>query len=264
MGIVLSMKMGFKYISASISLSLLILIVGVILQWLQISVGSLVDWVIGIASFWWLLIIVTIPWNVYFDAREAIAEAAISQEKDIHIDTKQLNYVKKVSRWSILIAIALHIFSAIGLYTLAATGISAVGYVSSGATLLLTALRPVIRGYQYLATRLASIRQQIKYPREDVLELRKRVKTIEKSLKNLATQMDTQNPHSLVAKQQIEWQETRQELRHLKALIEQLEAKNAVEHEQLSRETKTAIAQLNEDSQVLNNVREIIRFFKTA
>ena len=59
-----------KYISFSISLSILGLFVGGIVQWLDISVGSLIDWLIGIASFWWLLI--TIPWNIYFDARETI------------------------------------------------------------------------------------------------------------------------------------------------------------------------------------------------
>ena len=244
--------------------SCLILIVGIVLKALHISVGSLIDWTIGFASFWWLLVIVTVPWNVYFDAREALAEAAISQDKGLDIDTKQLGYVSKIARWSIIVAIALHLLSAIGLYILAATGISVVGYVSSGATLLLTLLRPVIRGYQYLATRLAAIRQQIKYPREDALELRGRVKEIEQALKNVETQIDPKNPHSLVAKQQLEWQETRQELRKLRALLEQLEAKNLVEHERLSRETETAMAQLTEDSQVLNNVREIIRFFKTA
>lgn len=59
-----------KYISFSISLAILAAILAGIIQWLNISAGSLVDWLIGIASFWWLLIIVTIPWNIYFDARE--------------------------------------------------------------------------------------------------------------------------------------------------------------------------------------------------
>ncbi len=38
----------------------------------------------------------------------------------------------------------------------------------------------------------------------------------------------------------------------------------ATSHEQLSREAQNAIAQLNEDSQFLGHVREIIRFVKTA
>ncbi|AFZ37128.1 hypothetical protein Sta7437_3630 [Stanieria cyanosphaera PCC 7437] len=253
-----------KYLSFSIGCSILILLIGLILQWLQVPTGNLVDWLIGIVSFWWLIIIVTLPWNVYFDTRETIAEAAISQQKGIPIEQQQLNYVKKISNWSIIIAILLHLISALVLYLLAVTGISTVGYVSSLATLLLTALRPAIRGYQYLASRLSMIRQQIKYPREDIFELRDRIKQIESSLSIIDSQLNINDPVSLIAKQQQQAQDTRQELHHLKAFVEQLAAKNNLEHEQLARETTTAISQLTEDSQVLNHVREIIHFFKTA
>jgi BMFP domain-containing protein YqiC len=151
------------------------------------------------------------------------------------------------------------LLSGIGLYTLAATGISAVGYVSSGATLLLTALRPAIRAYQYLAVRLSMIREQIKYPREDVVELRVRVSNLEANVAIIREKLDTE-----ANIQQQEVKITRQELARLKALLEKLEAKNQVEHETLSQEAQNAIAQLTEDSQFLNHVREIIRFFKTA
>ena len=248
----------------SIGLGILVLIVGAIGQWLQISAGSLIDWLIGIASFWWLLIIVTIPWNIYFDAREAIADAKVSRKKGLEFEQQQLNYVQKVARWSLVGAIALHGISALALYLLAATGISNVGYVSSSLTLLLTILRPAIRGYQYLTTRLANIRKEIKYPREDAIELRNRVKTLEKSMQHIKAKLDTKNPDSLVSQQQQASQENRHQLARLKALLEELQAKNAVEHEQLAREAHNAIALLNEDSQFLSHVREIIRFVKTA
>jgi hypothetical protein len=254
----------FLYIGFSVGLGFLSLAAFLILQWLHIPAGSLADWFIGIASFYWLLIIVTVPWNVYFDAQEVIAEAATSREKGIAVEEKQVNYVKKAAFWSIIVAIALHFLSAIALYSLAAFGISPVGYVSSVATLLLTALRPAIRAYQYLAFRLARIRQEIQYPREDVIELRHRFNDLEFRVKGLETQMDLENPSSLVAKQQREWQESRQELARLRAVLEQFQAKNEVEHQHLSQEAKTAIAQLTEDGQFLNHVREIIRFFKMS
>jgi hypothetical protein len=136
--------------------------------------------------------------------------------------------------------------------------------VSSGATLLLTALRPAIRAYQYLAVRLSMIRQQIKYPREDVVELRNRVSNLDANVAIIMEKLDRENPNSWAAIQQQEVKITRQELARLKALLEQLQAKNQVEHEALSQEAQNAIAQLTEDSQFLNHVREIIRFFKTA
>ena len=253
-----------RYINFSISLGILVLIVGGILQWLNISAGNLVDWLIGIASFWWLLVIITIPWNIYFDARETLTEAKVSKEKGLEVAQQQLNYVQKVARWSLVGALALHLISALALYLLAATGISNVGYVSSGLTLLLTILRPAIRGYQYLTARLSAIKKEIKYPREDAIELRNRVKTLETALKNIETLLDTKNPDSLVSKQQQASKENRHQLARLLALLEEYEAKNTVSHEQLSREAQNAIAQLNEDSQFLGHVREIIRLVKTA
>jgi hypothetical protein len=254
----------FVYVGISFGLGITALIAYAILQWLHIPVGNFVDWFIGIASFSWLLIIVTVPWNIYFDAREVIAEANISQEKKIPVDQKQLNYVSKVSKISIIVALALHILSALGLYLLSATGISPVGYISSIATLLLTFLRPAVRTYKYLATRLAMIRQQIKYPREDVIELRGKVTQLETDVKQLLKEMDLENADSLVYKQQQEWQTTRKNLANLKAQLEAFDAKNEVAHQYLSQEAKSAISQLTEDGQFLDHVREIIRFFKTA
>jgi hypothetical protein len=253
-----------KYVGFSIFLGILALITGSIVQWFNISAGNLIDWSIGIASFWWLLVIVTIPWNIYFDARETLTEAQISQEKGLEIDLKPLSYVQKIARWSIVGAIALHLISASALYLLAATGISNVGYVSSGLTLLLTILRPVIRGYQYLTARLLAIKNEIKYPREDAIELRNKVKSLETAIEKIESILDTKNPDSLVSRQQQASQENRLASLHQKALLEEYQAKNTVEHERLSRDAKNAIASLSEDSQFLGHVREIIHFIKTA
>lgn len=254
--------LGFLWFCAGCAL----LILGAfgILSWLHIPAGNLVDWLIGIASFWWLMAIVTVPWNIYFDAKEVMAEAATSREKGIKVEEKQVSYVTGVSRWSIVIAIALHLLSALGLYTLAATGISAVGYVSSGATLLLTGLRPAIRGYQYLAARLSMIRQQIKYPREDVIELRQRLAQLEVTVKELVEKLDTSKSNSWATVQERKIQGARQDVANVSAVIEQFQARNKLEHEQLSREAQSAVSQLTEDSQFLNHVREIIHFVKTA
>ena len=254
----------FFYIIYSLIAGILTLAFYGILQWLHLDAGSLTDWLIGIASFWWLIVIVTIPWNVYFEAREVLAETKISQEKGITFDEQKRSYLQKVSFWSLTIAIILHILSTAGLYALAVTGISVVGYVSSGAALLLTFLRPAIRAYQYLAARLAMIRQEIKYPREDVMELRQRFKFLEENVANIERKINPQDNNSLVARLQEDNQQARQDLAKLKAQLEQLQAKNELAHEELSREASQAISQLTEDSQFLGNVREIIRFIKKS
>ncbi|BAY60511.1 hypothetical protein NIES22_05700 [Calothrix brevissima NIES-22] len=252
------------FVSSIAGIVVLVLVAFGLLQWLHIPAGSFLDWIIGGASFWWLLVIVTVPWNVHFQAKEVLAEAARSIEKGIPVDNKQVQYVKLLAKRSLWVALALHLFSAIGLYTLAATGISTVGYISSGAALLLTILRPAIRAYEYLYARLAMIRQEWQYPREDIMELRDRFSALEYKVQRLEEQLDAEEADSIVAKQKRFSDETRRELARLVSNLEELRATNQTEHERLSREARNAIAQLSTDGQFLDHVREIIRFFKTA
>ncbi|MEB3180957.1 MAG: hypothetical protein VKL59_18280 [Nostocaceae cyanobacterium] len=252
------------FISSSLGIVLVVLLAFSVLQWFHVPAGNFLDWVIGGASFWWLLVIVTVPWNVHFQAKAVLAEAGQSQEKNISVDDKQLDYVQRLAKRSFWIAIGLHILSTIGLYTMAATGISAVGYISSGAALLLTGLRPAISAYEYLYARLTMIRQEFTYPREDIIELRSRFNTLEETVSRLEEQLNPEFPYSLAANQQHYAEETRKELARIAANLEAERATNQTDHERLGREARQAIAQLSTDGQFLDHVREIIRFFKQA
>lgn len=256
--------MSANYLSFSFGLIILLLVAFTGLHWLQIPTGSFLDWAIGTVCFGWLLAIVSVPWNIHFEAREVLAEAVLSQELGIAVDEKQIDYVKTLAGRSLWVAIILHILSAIGLYTLAITGISAVGYISSGAALLLTALRPAIRTYKYFAARLVMIRQQFKYPREDVVEVRTRLYSAEETLKRLEEQLNPEDPCSWAATQQRQWEAVRNDLTGIATAMVELQATNQAEHNRLAREAQQAIAQLTTDGQFLEHVREIIRFFKTA
>ncbi|WP_008313342.1 hypothetical protein [Leptolyngbya sp. PCC 6406] len=255
---------GFAF--SSVVLALVLLLVFGLLQWLQVPAGNFLDWVIGTASFWWLLVIVTVPWNIYFDAKGVLAEAAESRRKEITVDMGQVRYVQVVAQRSLWVAIALHGVSALGLYGLAAIGISPIGYISSAAALLLTGLRPAVSFYQYLAMRLSAIRKEVQYPREDVMELRQRVMDMVSQVKDLRYQLNLDQSHSdsWATTQETTLKTLRQDLTNLAAEHRNLMSDNQAAHTQLARDARTAIAQVSEDGRVLENVREIIRFFKSA
>ncbi|BAT55433.1 hypothetical protein NOS3756_44200 [Nostoc sp. NIES-3756] len=255
---------AYFFISSITGIAVTVLVAFGLLQWLHIPAGSFLDWIIGGASFWWLLVIVTVPWNIHFQAKQVLAEAAQSRERDIPVDERQVRYVQSLAKRSLWVALGLHLFSTIGLYTLAATGISSVGYIGSGAALLLTILRPAIRAYEYIYARLTMISQDWKYPREDIVELRNRFVELEEKVRVLEDQFNLEHPYSLAATQQRFADETRKDLAKIGANLEELRAINHNEHERLSREARNAIAQLSTDGQFLDHVREIIRFFKTA
>ena len=257
-------KSLLKFLAAAIVVTLLMLLVFATLSWFQIPSGRFADWVIGLLSFWWLLMIVTVPWNMYFRAKEVLVEAAQSSERRIKVKPEDVDYVTHLARRSLKIALGCHAFSVIGLYLLAAAGISSVGYIGSGAALLLTGLRPALRAYEYIAMRLSIISREIKYPREDVVEVRNRVAALEQQTRDIRAQLDPNEPTSWAAMQQRQWQATRDDLTATRVALENMRALNQAAHEQLSRDARQAIAQLTQDGQFLDHVREIIRFFKSA
>ncbi|WP_299410151.1 hypothetical protein [Acaryochloris sp. IP29b_bin.148] len=234
------------------------------ISWVDIATIQFVDWIMGLAIFGWLVTITTVPWNVHFQAREVVAEINLSLEKGIHIDPEQRQYAVMVGRRSLWVALTLHGLSAAGLFALAWWHISAIGYLGSLAALLLTVLRPSIRAYSFLAKRLSMIQRQCKYPREDVLELRGRVAMQEKLTESLTQRFNLDDPTAWISEQQRQWDAVRQDLNRAMAALEALTVKNQVEHDQLAKEAENAIAQLSEDGQFLNQVRDLIRFVKTA
>ncbi|MEO1446857.1 MAG: hypothetical protein AAFV46_11630, partial [Cyanobacteria bacterium J06635_11] len=130
--------------------------------------------------------------------------------------------------------------------------------------LLLTGLRPAIEAYHYWVARLRAIRREITYPREDIVAVRERLKKLEEAVKAVEHQLDPQQDDSWVAQYQRFAQDTRQALAESFTAVERLKADNKSDHERLAREAQQAVAQLSSDSQFLDHVREIIRFFKTA
>ncbi len=255
----------------SVFLVLIALLAFAILQWLQIPSGSFLDWIIGLASFWWLLAIVTIPWNIHFSAKHALDNATISKEKNITVDPKSVAYVRKVAARSLIVAIGLHLVSAIGLYALAAAGISAIGYVSSIATLLFTGLRPAIVFYRYLVNRLNSIDRSFNFPRDDVRTVSERLAettsqlemTIER-VQQLEHELSLDQANSFASRQAGQLQVLTDELQALGVEHRQQTIEAQADRERLRAEARNAIAQITADGQFLEHVREIIRFVKTS
>src|SRR5688572_13164632 len=89
------------------------------LQYLDIAMGTLLDWVIGIAACWWMMGVVVIPWNTHFSAKQVVEEARLSREKGIEVKQETIRYAQKLAKHFFWIAICLHVGTALGLYLLA-------------------------------------------------------------------------------------------------------------------------------------------------
>lgn len=258
------MNLSKNYFFHFFMVTLLILAVFATLQYLQIPSGTFVDWLIGVGTFWWLIGITTIPWNMHFAAREVLDEAEISTGKGITVNAANVAFASKLARRFLTTAIVLHIVSAIALYLLAYYHITVVGYFAAVAAILLTFARPLARLYDYIASRLQRMRSEIRYPRDDVYEWTRKVLDMEKRAEAIETILDFKNENSWIQNQEDTITNLKAKITALSVELDQLRLTNQKEHERLSRKSEEEIARLSEDAQFLNQIRELIRFIKKA
>jgi hypothetical protein len=253
-----------SFLPSLAGITFLVLLTFAGLQYLHIAMGTLLDWVIGIAACWWMMGVVVIPWNTHFYAKQVIEEARLSKEKGIEVKEETIRYAQKLAKRFLWIAIGLHVGTALGLYLLAYYHITSIGYIAALAALGLTLFRPLQRGYEHLSYKLGTLAHQIQYPREDVAELRQRVLTLEDQVKHLQATLNVEEKESWAYTQGKAITALQMALERVERELEETVEDNKKAHEQLSRQSALQIAKLSEDAQFLNQVRELIRFVKSV
>ncbi len=246
-----------------ISVVVLALIAFGLLSFFQLPTGDLIDWIVGFASFLWLIVIVTVPWNAHFKAREVLDDAEISKRKDILVVDETLNFAKKIAKRSLIVAISLHIASAVALYLIAYFNISEVGAFAALAALLLTFLRPSVRFYEYLNQKLGNIKQEFRYPREDLYETLNKVEDLKFRLENIENDLSLEeNVNSWKKQVNADLTLLHQESEKQEFKLSNLKEETSLEFAKVRTEQAEKFAKVTADSKVLDAVREIGNFVK--
>ena len=242
----------------------LLLLVFFGLQLLHFSTGRLVDWLTGLGVLWWLAVVLTLPWNAHFAALAVVEQARDARANGIVVADDTVVFAQRVASRFKLLALGLHLATAAVLFVLAYYQVVPLGYTAAVVALALTLVRPAERAYEHLAARLRNLGQQIRYPQEDVAELRSRVDQLESSVQALDHTLDAEREGSWAYQQNLTLAALRQTIDRLDGRLEELTRQNARDHEALTRQTVSEITRLSEDARFLNQVRELIRFWKEA
>jgi hypothetical protein len=133
----------------------------------------------------WLLVIVVLPWNVYFQARHVLFEMQRSRGRGIAVSDTQHAEAQRVERRMLRVSIGMHVVSALLLALGAALLMQPLGYAFSALFLLSTLFRPGVEYYRYLRRRLADLLADVTYPRDDVHALVASVRAHTQSLESL-------------------------------------------------------------------------------
>ena len=227
--------------------------------WLQLPVSPSLDAIIGVFTLLWLYFVVTVPWNMVFQAKQVLFDAQTSRQRGIQIDPEAVSYAQRWARIALWVALGLHVFTALVLCAVAYSGVGLIGWLGAGAAIVLTLLRPGLRAYAHVRDRLGRFAREVEVPREDAIELRRRLQQVEQQLAALSQKCATTA------------QQTEQHLHDIDARATQAADRHdtLAEHVRLElvrveREAKNTVAQVLGDAAVVGHVRELVRFFKTA
>lgn len=168
-------------------LLLVSLIVTLITVWLVLYAGvpfsTLVSLGAGAISLLWLVVLLTVPWNLCFAARHVVHEIQESREAGIQVARRREDEARGIARRMLVLAISGHAVSAAVIAVITYFSGAQIGYYFAGFYLLATCFRPIGAYTSHLRDRVRTLGEEVRYPRADVLALRSQVEVL-----NMTTQ----------------------------------------------------------------------------
>lgn len=137
----------------------------------------------------WLVVLVTVPWNLYFAAHRAAQEMIVSRERGIAVRPAYDAEAEGISRRMLRFALGAHVGTALVAAAIGYFTGSKVGYYVAGIFLLSTAFRPAAAYFIHVRERIKVLTRESTHPRDDVATLRAQVDDIKRSVSELRAGM---------------------------------------------------------------------------
>lgn len=222
----------------------------------------LLDVVTGAVALLWLLFILKVPWDLYFETNNILFEMKRSEEKKIPVNKERKRYIERMRLITASVAIGSHIASALIIAGLTYFTQGQIGYYFSFFYLLTTVFRPSSQAYYYLINKLREIRGEILYPREDVEKLKSdlvfaidRLTSLEERIKNSESRLNVSEETSKTL---------RSELSDVNFAIERVDKTFQSRLQLLTTEVERALTKAFDQQDVINGLRAFARLIKQA
>ena len=148
---------------------------------------TLLDAGLGAASLYWLLVITTVPWNLYFRALTVRHEIDVSRRRGIEVTAEHEKEVRRLEWWLLRLAFGGHVVSALVVAAVTYFSGHVLGYYFAAFYLLSCAIRPAAAYLGYVRMRIGRLLRETTHPREDVVELAARFATLSATVEAVRT-----------------------------------------------------------------------------
>ncbi|MGQ9896740.1 MAG: hypothetical protein ACUVR8_04145 [Acidobacteriota bacterium] len=245
-----------------------LLIVFAVTAWMSgwqvpaLTPGLVLDIGMGVICFIWLLLILTVPWDLHFQAKAVQFELERAREAGLTINNERLAYVKRTQRTTLWVALGLHVLSALMVGGLAYFTRGSVGYWFAGFYLATMVFRPVGAAYEYLHRKLADISEEARFPRDDTMKLKDELAKVKDDLTELHHQVK-HIAEELVALTATS-AKTHQDILTLQHTIERAEQSFKSRIGQMSDEIERSLTRTFDQQDIVNGLRAFARLIKSA
>lgn len=155
---------------------------------LHVPVAVLLAWGSGALCLAWLVLLVTVPWNLHFQARSLLLEMDTARERGVRVTAEREAEVRRIRDRTLRVSVAAHLVSGAVIAVVTKVSGGTVGYYFSGFYVLSTFLRPAAEYFRHLRARLSRILDEVHAPYEDVVALRADVSTLQADTHQLREQ----------------------------------------------------------------------------
>ena len=139
----------------------------------------------GAVALGWLIVLVAVPWNLYFAARRVVAEQAVSRGRGITVRAEQEAEAGRIARRMLWFALGGHLGTAAVTAVITYYAGDSLGYYITGSYLLSATIRPAAAYFAHLRQRLSALSRENRHPRDDVVTLRQHVDRLDGSVREL-------------------------------------------------------------------------------
>jgi hypothetical protein len=248
----------FRTNFSSVILTIFLILAGMVAYYLNwIDATNLLSVSMSVIALVGLLIILKLPWDLYFEARDILAEQRESLRRGIEIPQEDQTYTQKMETKLLVICLSLHLITAVVISLATHYSGGTIGYYFAGFYLLSTAFRPMASFYVVQKRRFASLRTRCKVPREDSVNFAREIKELKEGLESLE---ELQKDHSS------QWEERFLELGNsLKEIKTEGGSHFRLLDQKMERvllEFTRSIEKLTEDKELLRGIRAFVKVIR--
>jgi len=142
----------------------------------------------AVAALTWMVVLVTVPWNLYFAARQIVADGAVSRGRGIDGRPDQVAEAGRIASRMLRFAISAHVGTALLTAVAAYVADVPAGYYVAGLFLLSTVVRPAAAYLAHLRHRLTVLGRETTHPRDDVVTLKADLARLDDSFEEFRVQ----------------------------------------------------------------------------